>query len=54
MNKIQKNEIYDRLSKILTEHETVMGFDLTPMEVDLYDMLKEIQISWEELTGEDE
>ena len=54
MDKIQKNEIYDQMSKLLTEYEEDKGGkDLHKnYEMDLYLMLVKIQNSWEEITGD--
>lgn len=45
---MDKKEIYDRLSKVLTDYE-----DGEVDERDLYDMLVEIQNKWEYITEED-
>ena len=52
MTKMQKNELYDELSRVLTDYET--GENGVIDESDLYEMLVKVQNNWEELTGEDE
>jgi hypothetical protein len=57
MTRMDKNNVYDRLCKTLTEYEEqfepIDGVDWS-WEQELYMMLVEIQNNWEELTGEDE
>lgn len=49
MTRMQKNDIYDELSHVLTDYEEDnAGAD------DLYEMLVKIQNNWEELTGDDD
>lgn len=56
MTRMDKNHIYDRLCKTLTDYETqyepIEDVDWS-WEEELYVMLVEIQNNWEELTGED-
>lgn len=57
MTRMDKNNVYDRLCKTLTEYEEqfepIKDVDWS-WEQELYMMLVEIQNNWEELTGEDE
>ena len=57
MTRMDKNHIYDKLCKTLTEYEEwfepIKDVDWS-WEQELYMMLVEIQNNWEELTGEDE
>ena len=46
-----KNELYDELSKLLTEYENPEDDTLRVTEKDLYKMLCEIQSEWEYLTA---
>lgn len=52
MNKLQKSQLFDELSKLLTEYEEAkQGEDPHKnFEADLYDMLVRIQNLWEEIT----
>ena len=56
MTRMDKNNVYDRLCKTLTEYEEqfepIKDVDWS-WEQELYMMLVEIQNNWEELTGED-
>lgn len=54
MNKFHKKQMYDSISKLLTEYEDAKsGEDIhANFEMDLYSMLVTIQNTWEELTGE--
>lgn len=56
MTRMDKNNIYDRLCKTLTEYEEqfepIKDVDWS-WEQELYMMLVEIQNNWEEITGED-
>jgi hypothetical protein len=56
MTRMDKNNVYDRLCKTLTEYEEqfepIDGVDWS-WEQELYMMLVEIQNNWEEITGED-
>ena len=56
MTRMDKNHIYDRLCKTLTDYEEqfepIEDVDWS-WEQELYMMLVEIQNNWEELTGED-
>ena len=54
MTKMQKNELYDELSRILTDYEIPEEGQDPVTEYDLYELLVKIQNNWEELTGEDE
>ena len=49
MTQIQKNELYDRMCRVLTEWEHVFGEYADAS--DLYDVLVEIQNNWGELTA---
>lgn len=49
MTRMDKNDIYDELSHVLTDFEEDQAG-----EGDLYDMLVKIQNNWEELTGDDD
>ena len=53
MNKLEKLQLYDEMSMLLTEYEEAKsGEDLEKnYEMDLYTMLVKIQNVWEELTG---
>lgn len=51
---MQKNELYDELSRVLTDYERQDGEDFIVDADDLYGMLVKVQNNWEELTGEDE
>lgn len=57
MTRMDKNNVYDRLCRTLTDYEEqfepIDGVDWS-WEQELYMMLVEIQNHWEELTGEDE
>lgn len=57
MTRMDKNNVYDRLCKTLTNYEEqfepIDGVDWS-WEQELYMMLVEIQNKWEEITGEDE
>ena len=57
MTRMDKNNVYDRLCKTLTNYEEQFepsdGVDWS-WEQELYMMLVEIQNNWEEITGEDE
>jgi hypothetical protein len=57
MTRMDKNHIYDRLCKTLTDYEEqfepIKDVDWS-WEQELYMMLVEIQNNWEEITGEDE
>jgi hypothetical protein len=56
MTRMDKNHIYDRLCKTLTDYEEqfepIKDVDWS-WEQELYMMLVEIQNNWEEITGED-
>lgn len=56
MTRMEKNNVYDRLCKTLTEYEEqfepIKDVDWS-WEQELYMMLVEIQNNWEEITGED-
>lgn len=56
MTRMDKNNVYDRLCKTLTEYEEqfepIKDVDWS-WEQELYMMLVEIQKNWEEITGED-
>ena len=56
MTRMDKNNVYDRLCKTLTDYEEqfepIEDVDWS-WEQELYMMLVEIQNNWEELTGED-
>ena len=56
MTRMDKNNIYDKLCKTLTDYETqyepIKDVDWS-WEEELYAMLVEIQNHWEEITGED-
>mgnify|MGYP003447202842 CR=1 FL=1 len=56
MTRMDKNNVYDRLCKTLTEYEEqfepIKDVDWS-WEQELYMMLVEIQNNWEEITGED-
>lgn len=56
MTRMDKNNIYDRLCKTLTDYEEqfepIKDVDWS-WEQELYMMLVEIQNNWEEITGED-
>ena len=54
MTRMKKNELYDELSKVLTDYETQDENGIVVDEKDLYEMLVKIQNNWEELTGDDE
>lgn len=54
MTRMQKNELYDELSRVLTDYETQDEEGFVVDEEDLYKMLVKIQNNWEELTGDDE
>jgi len=54
MNKLQKFELYDRLSKLLTEYEfdeSIPEYLRSITKDDFYEMLKEIHGKWGELTN---
>lgn len=56
MNKLQKNDIYDRLSKILAEHDDrrmIPDFFREDPIYDYREMLEEIHNKWGELTNEE-
>ncbi len=57
MTRMDKNNVYDKLCRTLTDYEEqfepIDGVDWS-WEQELYMMLVEIQNHWEELTGEDE
>ena len=56
MTRMDKNNVYDRLCKTLTNYEEqfepIKDVDWS-WEQELYMMLVEIQNNWEEITGED-
>lgn len=56
MTRMDKNNVYDRLCRTLTEYEEqfepIKDVDWS-WEQELYMMLVEIQNNWEEITGED-
>ena len=56
MTRMDKNNVYDRLCKTLTDYEEqfepIKDVDWS-WEEELYAMLVEIQNNWEEITGED-
>ncbi len=54
MTRMKKNELYDELSKVLTDYETQDEKGIVVTAEDLYGMLVKIQNNWEEMTGEDE
>lgn len=54
MTKIEKNDLYDRMCKLLTDYEMPEEGSDPVTDNDLYYMLLEIQNKWEELTGDDE
>lgn len=54
MNSLEKYEIYDRMSKLLTDYEIPEDAAFPVKAGDLYTMLVEIQNKWEELTGNNE
>ena len=62
MTRMQKNEIYDEISGLLTDYEQAVEETLgafTPdealdFEKEFFSMLVKIQNNWEELTGDDE
>lgn len=47
MTQMQKNDLYDELSRVLTDYETGENGEIS--EADLYEMLVRIQNNWEEL-----
>ena len=49
MTKLEKNEIFDRICRALTDYE-----DGYRDKEDLYETLVVIANEWEEITGEDE
>ena len=51
MTRICKDEIYDRLSRLLTNYEVPDTEAERTTESELYTMLVEIQNNWDELTG---
>lgn len=53
MNKLEKDAIYDKLCRILTDYEDPQLGQDPVTEDDLYWMLVEIQNNWDELTVEE-
>ena len=54
MTRMQKNDLYDEVCRVLTDYEQQDGEDFIVDADDLYQMLVKVQNNWEELTGEDE
>lgn len=52
--KILKDELYDRMSKLLTDYEHPEDAVLPVDADDLYVMLVEIHRNWEEVTSDDD
>ena len=52
MNSWEKQEIYDKMCRILTDYEHPEEGNDPVTEDDLYEMLVEIQNNWEYLTGD--
>jgi hypothetical protein len=50
MTKMEKNQLYDELSILLTDCEG-NGSDIKPSTEDFYDFLVKLQRHWEEITG---
>lgn len=51
MDKAEKEAIYDKMCRILTDYETPEEGQDPVTEDDLYEMLVEIQNCWDELVG---
>lgn len=54
MTKMEKNNLYDELSIILTEFEELTKNTTTNQEDILYTELVKLQRHWDEITGDDE
>ena len=52
MNRIEKDALYDKLCRILTDYEMPEEGQDPATESDLYEMLVKIVNSWDELTEE--
>lgn len=54
MNALEKEALYDRLCRLLTDYEMPEEGQDPVTEDDLYEMLVEIENSWNELVSEEE
>lgn len=54
MNAMEKEALYDKLCRILTDYEMPEDGQDPVTEADLYDLLVEIQNSWYELISKEE
>lgn len=54
MNAMEKEALYDKLCRILTDYEMPEDCQDPVTEADLYDLLVEIQNSWYELISKEE
>lgn len=54
MNRIEKDALYNKLCRILTDYEMPEEGQDPATESDLYEMLVEIQDNWHELTSEED
>ena len=55
MTRMEKNNFYDKLCRVLTDYEHPEDHeDYEVGEEDLYEMLVEVQNNWEYLTGDED